>query len=107
MNFVSDAIAEIEGLLDVNQDFCKKQMAQKACSAAPLNCAVLPLQRSRQMKLISWNVNGIRAVMGKGFMESFQTLDADVFCLQETKVQPGQITLDLPGYHQYLSLIHI
>ncbi len=53
------------------------------------------------MKLISWNVNGIRAVMGKGFMESFQTLDADVFCLQETKVQPGQITLDLPGYHQY------
>jgi exodeoxyribonuclease III len=53
------------------------------------------------MKLISWNVNGIRAVMGKGFMESFKTLDADVFCLQETKVQPGQITLDLPGYHQY------
>ncbi len=53
------------------------------------------------MKLISWNVNGIRAVMGKGFMESFHTLDADVFCLQETKVQPGQITLDLPGYHQY------
>jgi hypothetical protein len=42
MNFVSDVIAEIEGLLDVNQDFCKKQMAQKACSAAPLNCAVLP-----------------------------------------------------------------
>jgi hypothetical protein len=42
MNFVSDAIAEIEGLLDVNRDFCKKQMAQKACSAPLLNCAVLP-----------------------------------------------------------------
>jgi hypothetical protein len=42
MNFMSDAIAEIEGLLDVNRDFCKKQMAQKACSAAPLNCAILP-----------------------------------------------------------------
>lgn len=53
------------------------------------------------MKLISWNVNGIRAVREKGFMESFQALDADVFCLQETKVQEGQIALDLPGYYQY------
>ena len=53
------------------------------------------------MKFISWNVNGLRAVMGQGFMESFQTLDADFFCLQETKLQGGQIEMDLPGYYQY------
>ena len=53
------------------------------------------------MKLISWNVNGLRAAMGKGFAESFERLDADVFCLQETKLQEGQIDLQLPGYHQY------
>lgn len=53
------------------------------------------------MKFISWNVNGLRAVMGKGFMDAFATLGADVFCLQETKLQQGQIALDLPGYHQY------
>lgn len=52
-------------------------------------------------KLISWNVNGLRAVMGKNFMEDFRKLDADVFCLQETKLQEGQIQLDLPGYFQY------
>ena len=53
------------------------------------------------MKLISWNVNGLRACMGKGFAETFRQLDADVFCLQETKLQEGQIELDLPGYFQY------
>ncbi|MCI5954525.1 MAG: exodeoxyribonuclease III [Lachnospiraceae bacterium] len=53
------------------------------------------------MKLISWNVNGLRAVMGKNFMEEFKRLDADFFCLQETKLQAGQIELELPGYHQY------
>ncbi len=53
------------------------------------------------MKLISWNVNGLRACVGKNFNEAFDTLDADVFCLQETKLQEGQIDLDLPGYHQY------
>ena len=53
------------------------------------------------MKLISWNVNGLRAVMGKNFMEAFSALDADIFCLQETKLQAGQIALDLPGYRQY------
>ncbi|MEE3457447.1 MAG: exodeoxyribonuclease III [Lachnospiraceae bacterium] len=53
------------------------------------------------MKCISWNVNGLRAVMNKGFMESFMSLDADIFCLQETKLQEGQIALDLPGYQQY------
>ena len=53
------------------------------------------------MRFISWNVNGLRAVVGKGFMDSFRALDADVFCLQETKLQEGQIDLDLPGYEQY------
>lgn len=53
------------------------------------------------MKLISWNVNGLRAALEKGFLESFRALGAEVFCLQETKVQPGQVELDLPGYHQY------
>ena len=53
------------------------------------------------MKLISWNVNGLRAVMEKNFMETFKTLDADFFCLQETKLQAGQIDLELPGYRQY------
>ena len=53
------------------------------------------------MKFISWNVNGLRAVMGKGFMDIFNELDADIFCLQETKLQAGQIEMDTPGYHQY------
>lgn len=53
------------------------------------------------MKLISWNVNGLRAVIGKNFMEEFNRLDADFFCLQETKLQQGQIELELPGYFQY------
>ena len=53
------------------------------------------------MRLISWNVNGLRACMQKGFMEYFQSPDADFFCLQETKLQAGQIDLSLEGYHQY------
>lgn len=53
------------------------------------------------MKYVSWNVNGIRACLDKGFMDRFRELDADVFCLQETKCQPGQVSLDMPGYHQY------
>lgn len=53
------------------------------------------------LKLISWNVNGIRACVGKDFLASFNALDADIFCLQETKLQEGQIALDLPGYFQY------
>lgn len=53
------------------------------------------------MKLISWNVNGLRAIMGKGFLDFFKEADADIFCLQETKLQEGQIQLDLPGYYQY------
>lgn len=53
------------------------------------------------MKLVSWNVNGIRACVKKGFLDYFGEIDADVFCLQETKLQEGQIQLDLEGYHQY------
>lgn len=53
------------------------------------------------MKLVSWNVNGLRACMQKGFLEVFNRLDADFFCLQETKMQPEQLTLDLPGYRQF------
>jgi len=53
------------------------------------------------MRFISWNVNGLRAVMKKGFEDIFWGLDADFFCLQETKLQAGQIDLDLPGYAQY------
>lgn len=53
------------------------------------------------MKFISWNVNGLRACVGKGFLEYFKQVDADIFCLQETKLQEGQIELDLEGYYQY------
>ena len=53
------------------------------------------------MKFMSWNVNGLRACVGKNFMEDFARLDADFFCLQETKLQAGQIELELPGYSQY------
>ena len=53
------------------------------------------------MKFISWNVNGLRACVGKGFKDYFDSTDADFFCLQESKLQAGQINLDLPGYHQY------
>lgn len=53
------------------------------------------------MKFISWNVNGLRACVQKGFLDFFHEADADIFCLQETKLQKGQIELDLPGYHQY------
>lgn len=53
------------------------------------------------MRLISWNVNGLRACVGKGFLEFFKEADVDAFCVQETKLQEGQIDLDLGGYHQY------
>lgn len=53
------------------------------------------------MKLISWNVNGIRACVQKGFLDFFREADADIFCIQETKMQEGQLELELPGYHQY------
>lgn len=53
------------------------------------------------MKLISWNVNGLRACIGKGFYDFFQQEDADIFCLGETKMQPDQAVIETPGYHQY------
>ena len=52
-------------------------------------------------KFISWNVNGLRACVQKGFLDYFHAADADFFCIQESKLQEGQIALDLPGYHQY------
>lgn len=55
------------------------------------------------IKMISWNVNGLRACMQKGFMDFFRQADADVFCLQETKLSEGQLALELPGYHQYFN----
>ena len=55
------------------------------------------------MKFVSWNVNGIRACLTKGFEDRFRELDADIFCLQETKCQQGQVKIELPGYHQYLN----
>ena len=61
-----------------------------------------PRNRSvKDMKLISWNVNGIRACLDKGFLDFFRQEDADFFCIQETKMQPGQAEVDTPGYHQY------
>ncbi len=53
------------------------------------------------MKLISWNVNGLRAAVKKGFLDFFREIDADFFCIQETKMQEGQLELDLPGYEQF------
>ena len=53
------------------------------------------------MKLISWNVNGLRACIKKGFLEYFKEVDADIFCIQEIKLQEGQLELETPGYHQY------
>ena len=53
------------------------------------------------MKLVSWNVNGLRACLQKGFMDFFREADADIFCLQETKLGQGQLDLELPGYYQY------
>jgi len=55
------------------------------------------------MKLISWNVNGLRAIYKKGFLDFFNEIDADIFCIQETKMQEGQIELDLPEYEQYFN----
>ena len=58
-------------------------------------------KEDKNLKFISWNVNGIRACAQKGFLDIFKEMDADIFCLQETKMQAGQLDLELPGYHQY------
>ncbi len=55
------------------------------------------------MRFISWNVNGLRACLGKGFKDFFDAIDADIFAIQETKMQPGQAELDFPGYHIYMN----
>lgn len=55
------------------------------------------------MKCVSWNVNGLRAIVKKNFLEFFNEVDADIFCIQESKLQEGQIELDLPGYYQYFN----
>ena len=57
------------------------------------------------MKFIQWNVNGLRACVQKGFLDFFNSIDADFFCIQESKLQAGQIDLDLPGYHQYWNYV--
>ena len=53
------------------------------------------------MKFVTWNVNGIRACIQKGFLDFFHEIDADIFCIQESKLQAGQLELNLEGYHQY------
>lgn len=55
------------------------------------------------MKLVSWNVNGLRACMNKGFADFFRSVDADIFCVQETKMQPEQVNFSFEGYHQYFN----
>ena len=55
------------------------------------------------MKLVSWNVNGIRACVQKGFYDFFQQVDADIFCIQETKMQPGQLAISAESYYQYMN----
>ena len=61
---------------------------------------------SRPMRFVSWNVNGLRAILGKGFDEIFADADADIFCIQETKLQEGQAQLDYPGYSVYWNCAH-
>ena len=53
------------------------------------------------MRILTWNVNGLRACVGKGFLDFFNVADADIFCVQETKLQRGDIEIDLPGYHDF------
>lgn len=83
---------------------CEKQLNKEACLPSKccndtMNTKLLDLEDV--MKLVSWNVNGLRACITKGFLEFFKEIDADIFCLQETKLSQGQLELDLPGYHQY------
>ena len=63
--------------------------------------SAIETEKLSMKKMISWNVNGLRACVGKGFLDVFHELDADIFCIQESKLQEGQIDLELPGYHQY------
>ena len=63
--------------------------------------SALETEKLSMKKMISWNVNGLRACLGKGFLEYLKESDADIFCIQESKLQEGQVELELPGYHQY------
>ena len=63
--------------------------------------SAIETEKLSMKKMISWNVNGLRACLGKGFLEYVKESDADVFCIQESKCQEGQVELELPGYHQY------
>jgi exodeoxyribonuclease III len=69
--------------------------------AGPVSAQKTSFKKEKFMKLVSWNVNGLRAIYKKGFKEAFKELNADIFCIQETKMQEGQIELELQGYHQY------
>lgn len=63
--------------------------------------SLIEMESGAMKKMISWNVNGLRACLGKGFLEYLKESDADIFCIQESKLQEGQVELELPGYHQY------
>ena len=69
--------------------------------SAQLRTNTVSRKEDMDMKMISWNVNGLRACVTKGFLDFFKEIDADIFCIQESKLQEGQIDLDLPGYYQY------
>ena len=73
------------------------------CGSARSCCRPLEQTGGNRLKLISWNVNGLRACVGKGFLEFFRQEAADVFCIQETKMQPEQLELDLPGYQKFFN----
>ena len=96
------------GTLQKNMDFeffkivsQKTIMVTMLFRSVPKNIPKKMVKWRNKMKLISWNVNGIRACVSKGFEEFFRTIDADVFCIQETKCQPGQIELEFDGYTSY------
>jgi exodeoxyribonuclease-3 len=76
-------------------------MAEKAALFGEDEVMIREKGDKNNMRLISWNVNGLRACLKKGFEDSVRSLDADIICVQETKMQEGQAEVDLPGYRQY------
>ena len=100
--FWDDASIPARGAALLERDrLLKTGICEYASSGEALSAqSCRPAAERTGMKLISWNVNGLRACLGKGFLDFFQSVGADVFCLQETKMQPGQAELDLPGYAQ-------
>ena len=69
----------------------------------PRNFLGFFLRKDKFMKIISWNVNGLRACIQKGFYDFFKNINADIFCVQETKMQEGQLDLKIEGYHYYIN----